>query len=165
MEVTPRNSSFARAQCGARLIVLSWRREESMTNHKSLPANFRRIVLELAREPQHPNGDARIGYVVVAPLGDDGKVDAETASAFKQECRFSRVRSGETLEQGFLKRRAGGSWAFHYALEDGREDDDPLYRLDEHRFATGEYVTIVENDGAHTYRVASIEPLPLARSK
>jgi hypothetical protein len=33
-----------------------------------LPANFRRIRLELAREKGHPQGSALIGYTFVAPL-------------------------------------------------------------------------------------------------
>jgi hypothetical protein len=46
---------------------------------------------------------------------------------------------------------------FHYEFEDGGEDDDPAYRLGDHRFVHGEYVTIDEDEGAHTYRVAQVE--------
>ena len=34
----------------------------------SLPAQFRQIRIELAREPGHPEGDAAVAYVIVAPL-------------------------------------------------------------------------------------------------
>lgn len=126
---------------------------------RALPANFRRIKLELAREPGHPQGDAHIGYVVQAPLDSDGRLDVETARAHREECRVVRFHSGREREEGYLRRRPGGSWAFHYDFEDGGEDDDPGYRLGEHRFVRGEYVTIAEDEGAHTYRVASVDPL------
>ena len=125
---------------------------------QTLPANFRRIRLELAREPRHPEGDARIGYTVIAPLDAEGRLDAETWRRFKQECRVVRFRAVEdNNEEGYLRRRPGGSWAFHYDFEEGAEDDDPAYRLGDHRFIYGEYVTIEEDEGAHTYRVTSVE--------
>lgn len=125
----------------------------------ALPGNFRRIRLELAREPEHPQGDARIGYWVVAPLGVDGRLDIKTARAFKQDCTVVRFRPDQDEEHGYLHRRPGGSWSFHYDFETGGEDEDPGYRLGEHRFALGEYVTIIEDEGPHTYRVAAVQPL------
>lgn len=130
-----------------------------MTASIALPKNFRSIRLELAREPGHPQGDARIGYTVVAPLDGDGLLDVETARQFKQDCRVVRFHEGRDHEEGYLRRRPGGSWAFHYDFEDGGEDDDPAFRLGDHRFVTGEYVTIHEDAGAHTYRVAAVEAL------
>lgn len=124
-----------------------------------LPANFRRIRLELAREPRHPEGDAHIGYSLLAPLDKDGHLDPETYGAYKQQCRVVRFHAGRDHEDGYLRRRPGGSWAFHYDFDDGAEDDDPAYRLGDHRFAYGEYVTIEEDDGSHTYRVVRVEPL------
>jgi hypothetical protein len=125
----------------------------------SLPANFRTIRLELAREPRHPEGDSQIGYTVVAPLDKDGRLDVDVAREYKQECRVVRFHSEREHEEGYLRRRPGGSWAFHYDFDDGEEDDDPAYRLGDHRFVIGEYVTIEEDEGAHTYRVVSVEPL------
>ena len=126
---------------------------------KTLPANFRRIKLELAREPGHPRGDPDIGYVVLAPLDGEGRLDVETARERKEDCRVVRFHVGREREEGYLRRRPGGSWAFHYDFDDGGEDDDPAYRLGDHRFVRGEYVTIAEDEGAHTYRVANVEPL------
>lgn len=125
----------------------------------NLPANFRRIRLELAREPGRPEGDARIGYTVLAPLDKDGRIDVETARDHREDCRVIRFHTGRDPDEGYLRRRPGGSWAFHYDFEDGAEDDDPAYRLGEHRFALGEYVTIQEDEGAHTYRVARVDTL------
>jgi hypothetical protein len=126
---------------------------------ESLPANFRRIRLELAREPRHPEGDAHIGYIVLAPLDGQGRLDVETARAHKEDCRVVRFHAGREHEDGYLRRRPGGSWAFHYDFDDGGEDDDPAYRLGDHRFVSGEYVTIAEDEGEHTYRVTQVEPL------
>lgn len=124
-----------------------------------LPTNFRSIRLELAREPGHPEGSSHIGYTVIAPLDKEGRLDVETAREYKQECRVVRFHAGRELEEGYLRRRPGGSWAFHYDFDDGDEDDDAAYRLGEHRFVGGEYVTIQEDEGEHTYRVISAEPL------
>jgi hypothetical protein len=128
------------------------------TAHR-LPDNFRRIRLELAREPDHPEGDPRTGYLIVAPLDGEGRLDADTWRGFKKECRVVRFRPEQDNEKGYLRRRPGGSWAFHYELEDGAEDDDPAYRLGAHRFVHGEYVTIEEDEGMHTYRIVQVAPL------
>jgi len=125
----------------------------------NLPANFRRIRLELAREPGHPAGEVDIGYTMVAPLKSDGLLDIDTARHFREQCKVIRFRRGEESVEGYLRRRPGGWWAFHYDLGDGAEEDDPGFRFERRRFVTGDYVTILEDDGAHTYRVASVEPL------
>ncbi len=127
--------------------------------HKALPGSFRRIRLELAREKAHPLGDGGIGYTLLAPLKADGHLDADAARQFKSECKVIRFRAGEDSEEGYLRRGPGGVWAFHYDFDDGAEDDDPAYRLGEHRFAPGDYVTIMEDEGAHTYRVARVDPV------
>jgi hypothetical protein len=124
-----------------------------------MTAKFHRIRLELAREPAHPEGDAGIGYTVIAPLTVDGHLDAAAARAAREKCTVVRFRHNEDSEDGYLRRRPGGSWAFHYDFDDGGEDDDPGYRLGEHRFVLGEYVTMQEDEGAHTYRVVSVQAL------
>lgn len=124
-----------------------------------LPAVFRRIRLELAREAGHPEGDPGVGYTVLAPLTADGRLDVETARRHREDCKVIRFRAGEDGQVGYLRRRPGGSWAFHYDLPDHHEDDDPGYKFGDHRFAAGEYVTVMEDEGTHTYRVASVEPL------
>ncbi|WP_395646935.1 hypothetical protein [Terricaulis sp.] len=127
-------------------------------NDAKLPENFHRIRLELAREPGHPEGDAHTGYVIVAPLDGDGRIDIDTARDFRDSCTVVRMRPGAEPERGILRRRPGGSWALHYDLEAG-EDDDPGYRLGEHRFVPGEYVTIIEDAGEHTYRIITVQRL------
>ena len=124
---------------------------------QDLPANFRRVRLELAREKGHPEGDAGIGYTLLAPLNADGSLDVDTARNYRERCKVIRFKQGESSTEGYLCRRPGGSWAFHYELSDGREDDDPGVRFERHHFNIGDYVTILEDEGAHTYQVASVE--------
>lgn len=124
-----------------------------------LPGNFRRIRLELAREPGHPEGDSGIGYTLIAPLEDDGLLDIDSARQFRERCKVIRFKRGEDAVEGYLRRRPGGWWAFHYDLADGEEDDDPAFRLERHRFNVGDYVTLMEDEGAHTYRVAAVDRL------
>lgn len=119
-----------------------------------LPEPFRAIRLSLAREPGRPQGDPDINYTLIAPLDAEGRIDPEAWRANPDMCRVVRRREDVT-EIGKLRRRPGGSWAFHYKTEAG-EDDDPAFRFDKHRFAPGEYVTIEEDDGPHTYRVVSV---------
>ena len=123
---------------------------------KDLPGNFKRIRLELAREPGRPDGDAGIGYSVLAPLKADGLLDVETAKQYRDKCTVIRFHEGEDSVEGYLRRRPGGSWAFHYDLADG-PDDDPAFKVETHRFRSGEYITVIEDAGTHTYRVASVE--------
>jgi len=115
--------------------------------------------MELAREPGKPLGDPGVGYTLVAPIDQEGRLDAGEVQRHREACKVVRFRAGEESDVGYLRRRPGGSWAFHYEFEDGDEDDDAGYRLGDHRFVVGEYVTIVEDDGMHTYRIAAVERL------
>jgi hypothetical protein len=54
--------------------------------------------------------------------------------------------------------RRGERWYFDYDDED-TADDEPVYRLGEHRFAVGEYVTVTDEDGRPlTYKVVEVQP-------
>lgn len=123
---------------------------------KDLPANFRRIRLERAREPGLAHGDPEMGYTLLAPLTADGRLDGETASAYRERCKVIRFSHDDEPEEGYLRRRGGG-WVFHYTFEDGGEDDDPGFRFEQHRFVPGDYVTVIEDEGAHTYRVVTVQ--------
>jgi hypothetical protein len=120
-----------------------------------LPQNFRRIRLELAREHDHPLGDGAHGYDFLAPLLADGRIDSTGWHSFKEVCRAVRIHPGEDRDVGHLVRRPGGSWAFRYA----QTGDDAGYHFGEERFVQGEYVSVREHDGEHTFKVTSVEPL------
>jgi hypothetical protein len=55
----------------------------------SLPSTFRRIRLELAREPGHPSGDTAHGYDFLAPLDRDGRIEAELWKNNREACRHA----------------------------------------------------------------------------
>jgi hypothetical protein len=117
--------------------------------------NLTRIRLQLAREPGHPEGEPDVGYDFVAPLGADGRIDAEMWLAHRSACKVVRFRPDEALDIGHLVRRGGG-WAFHYDI--GDEDDEAGFRFADHVFQPGEYVSIREDSGMHTFRVAAVTP-------
>ena len=124
----------------------------------SLPPQFRRIRIELAREPGHPEGDTGFAYVIVAPLAADDRIDAGLWREHREACRVTRLRPGQADAHGHLIHRPGNGWAFHYDA-----DADMLPEVGFHfaheRFVAGEYVSITEGKKLHTYRVTSVAHL------
>lgn len=113
------------------------------------------IRLELARNPDFPEGSAAHGYDLKAPLDAEGHLDAEAWRRQRAECRVRRFWAGEGDRNGELIHTRQG-WALSY--EPGDADDEAIYKLDRHLFRTGEYVTITEPDGdSHTFRIASVK--------
>jgi hypothetical protein len=118
-----------------------------------------RIVMRLARNPgtEFAGGDDHRGYSLVAPLTKDGRLDASTYARVKDDCVVRRFAPDEDPADGHLLRQ-GARWFFDYG-EAGGPDDEPVYRLGEHRFAVGEYVTITDEDGRPlTYKVVEVAP-------
>jgi hypothetical protein len=124
----------------------------------SLPRGFRKIRLELAREPGHPLGDTLTGYTIVAPLDLDGRIDLDSWRKYRNSCRVVRFRPNEEDNLGHLVHRSGASWAFHYDLRGTREDESGFH-FDRERFEQGEYVSVREDGEPHTFKVASVEPV------
>ena len=120
-----------------------------------LPRSFRVIRLELAREAGHPVGSRQHGYTLVAPLDAEGRIDAEVWKSHQPASRVVRFRRGEENDIGHLVRKGGG-WAFHYDIQ-GDDPDEVGFRFAEERFVVGEYVSIREPDGLHTFQVRSVE--------
>lgn len=123
-----------------------------------LPREFRRIRLELAREPGHPAGSSRDGYEMIAPLDREGRIDATLWRGHREACGVKRFRAHEEEEVGHLIHKPGGTWAFHYDVT-GEDDDEAGYRFQDERFVVGEYLSVREDDKQHTYRVVSVEHL------
>ena len=123
----------------------------------SLPSQFRQIRLELAREPGHPEGDAAIAYVIVAPLDSDGRIDPKLWREHRDACRIARLRPDEDDKRGHLVHQTSGGWALHYDGE-ARPDDVGFHFADE-CFVPGEYVSINEAGKMHTYRVTAASHL------
>jgi hypothetical protein len=122
----------------------------------SLPAQFRQIRIELAREPGHPDGDASVAYVIIAPLDAHDKIDAALWRAHREACRITRIRPNEDDEHGLLVHRQGGGWILRY--ESNKPDATGFHFKDE-RFVSGEYVSISDTGKMQTYRVAAVSHL------
>jgi hypothetical protein len=117
-----------------------------------------RIVMRLARNPgtEFAGGDDHRGYALTAPLTADGKLDASAYGKSKNECQVRRFAPDEDPVDGRLMKR-GERWYFDYDEED-TADDEPIYRLGEHRFAVGEYVTVTDEEGRPlTYKVMEVQ--------
>src|SRR6185369_867973 len=97
-----------------------------------------RIVMRLARNPgtEFAGGDDHRGYALTAPLTADGHIDEAQYAKAKDACVVRRFAPDEDPADGRLAKR-GARWFFDYEEEDPG-DDEPLYRLGEHRFAVGE---------------------------
>ena len=124
----------------------------------SLPTQFRRIRIELAREPGHPGGDAAIAYIIVAPVDTDGRIDPDLWRTHRDACRIARLRPDAEDGLGHLVHQGGGSWAFHYDSAPSLLDEVGFHFADE-CFVAGEYVSIKEGSKLHTYRVVSVSHL------
>lgn len=127
-----------------------------------LPHTFKRIRLNLARSKAFPQGSARHGYELVAPLDDKNHIDMALWKTHRDHCRVRRFQEGEPDEIGFLVHRPGGPehgrWVFDYD-QSAEYDDESGYRFGAHAFTPGEYVSIRNEDGeTHTYQVMSVEP-------
>jgi hypothetical protein len=120
--------------------------------------DLRHIRLQLAREPDHPEGDPLHGYDVLAPLTETGRLDASAWKRDPAACRVRRFRPGEDDANGHLARKPGGQWIFRYDRAD--EEAESGFRFGDETFAPGEYVSIKEDDAKfHTFKVVSVKPL------
>jgi len=121
-----------------------------MTN--SAPLN--RIVLELAREPGHPEGDANDRYVIVAPLHADGRLDGEAWKAVRDSCRVVRETAGAEASLGHLVHGPGGRWILTFDITNDRPDETG-FRFEIEPFVSAEYVSIERGDETHVFRVVT----------
>lgn len=119
-----------------------------------------RIVMRLARNPgtEFADGDDHRGYTLCAPLTAEGKLDEAAFQGSRDQCTVRRFAPDEDAQEGRLTRR-GERWFFDYG-ETGAAADEPVYRLGDHSFAVGEYVSITDEDGRLlTYKVTEISPV------
>lgn len=107
---------------------------------------LKKIVLELARTPEFPEGNPAIGYEFQAPLAADGSLDMEGWKAEHKNCTVNRIENGKSVQSGLLVHHRGNNWIFDYDTAT-RLDDEPLFRFDRHHFVEGEYISITEHDG------------------
>ncbi len=122
-------------------------------------SKLKKITLHAARSKGFPEGSVRHGYAFVAPLTDEGKIDAEAWKAHRGECFVHRFWADEPDMRGLLAHRPGGrggaNWAFE--LGDRLDDEEQGFRFADHAFRPGEYVSLREQDGElMTFRVESV---------
>jgi hypothetical protein len=130
-----------------------------MANGASSPARLSRIVMRLARNPgtEFADGDDHRGYALVAPLTSDGHLDAAAYAKARTACVVRRFAPDEDPADGKLV-HSGQRWYFDYE-DSGDAGDEPVFRLGQHRFAVGEYVSITDEDGRLlTYKVTDVAP-------
>ncbi len=125
--------------------------------------SLKRIRLDLARDHDFPNGSHERGYDFIAPVDDQGHLNATEWRELRERCRVRRFWAGQPDEIGHLVHKRGGSqgatWAFDYNLKSGA-DDEPGFKLDQHRLTPGEYVSITEHDGVQrTFFIKSVVDL------
>ena len=124
----------------------------------SLPREFRYIRLERARDHDHPEGDSKTTYILIAPLDAESRIDAEAWRQHKDACRVVRKRPDGEDNLGHLVHGPGGSWRFHYDVA-GNTSDESGYHFGGDKFEPGEYLSVREADGVNLYRVVSVLPL------
>lgn len=117
-----------------------------------------RVTLRLGRNPDagFPDGDDHQGYVIVAPLDKDGRLDLGLWRENKEKCTVLRFDPDpDERADGWLSHR-GNNWYFRYDEED-EGPDEPIYKLGDHTLKLGEYLTIHEADGDDlTYKITEV---------
>jgi hypothetical protein len=117
-----------------------------------------RIVMRLARNPgtEFADGDDHRGYTLTAPLTPDGRLNEAAYKGARDQCTVRRFAPDEDAQEGKLARK-GDNWFFDYDETDDT-DNEPLYRLGDHRFAVGEYVSVTDDEGRLlTYKVTDLQ--------
>lgn len=118
-----------------------------------------RIMLQMARNPgtEFADGDDRRGYMIVAPLDANGRLDGNVFSREPDKCVVRHFADGEPATTGRLRRR-GENWFIDYDASNERPDEYGVH-LGDHQFRIGDYVTLRDGeDHAWTYRVADVRP-------
>ena len=118
---------------------------------------LRRIRLELARDPDYPEGSRERGYDLIVPLDEKGHISVEAWKEVRDRCRVRRFWAGEKEEVGHIVHKPGGAWAFHYDIHGDAKHDETGFRFESHAFIPGEYDSLKEQDGVlRTFRVTSV---------
>ena len=118
------------------------------------------VRLELAREPDFPEGSALRGYDFNAPLNEDGTLNLEEWREKREYCTVRRFWPQEEELHGHLTHN-GSHWKFHYMGTDP-DEDEPIYKLSSHPIRQGEYLSITEQDGEQrTFRIVIVRKSPL----
>jgi hypothetical protein len=118
------------------------------------------VTLNAARSKAFPEGSSRHGYEFLAPLTEAGRIDVEAWRARRAECFVHRFWGDEPPQRGLLAHRPGGpggsTWAFEYGSSGDPADEESGYRLGDHEFRVGEYVSIREDGELTPFRIVEV---------
>ena len=119
-----------------------------------------RIVMRLARNrgTEFAGGDDHRGYALTAPLSPMTATWMRRPIPSPVTPVWSAGSPPTTIPAtGGWRARASAGSSTTKRIDVG--EDEPLYRLGEHRFAVGEYLTITDEDGRPlTYKVVEVQP-------
>jgi hypothetical protein len=125
-------------------------------------ASLKTVTLNAARSKRFPEGSIRHGYVFVAPLDPEGRIDVEAWKAHRGECFARRFWGDDEPRHGLLVHRAGGhggsTWRFELGAGPVLDEEDYGFRFGDHVLALGEYVSIRDEDGElTTFKVIGVK--------
>jgi hypothetical protein len=109
-----------------RLIAQRNNRKHAMGTPAEL-SDLSRILLNLARFREFPNGSSLRGYDFVAPLDSQRRIDPILWKKYRDSSRIRRFWEGEHDEIGHVVHKPGGAeherWGFDYR-RDGHHNDE-----------------------------------------
>ncbi len=125
-------------------------------------STLKKVTLHAARSKQFPDGSIRHGYLIVAPLNAEGRIDLEAWKAHRGECFVHRFWGDELERRGLLVHRAGGrggsTWAFELGEGADLNEEEDGFRFGDHAFQPGEYVSVRDDEGELvTFKVVSVK--------
>ncbi len=116
---------------------------------------LKKIVLELARTQEFPQGSAECGYEITAPLDAKGQLDLEGWKSKKEQCVVRRFWKNEDDQKGRLVHHKGNHWAIEY---ENTLEEEPIFKFDRHVFKEGEYISITEHDESEMpFKIVSVK--------
>ena len=124
------------------------------TADPDIPDHFQVVHLDLAREPDHPDGSAKDRYTLLLPLGPDGLILEAQARRHPDYCRVSRMDPEGAIVRGLMRPGPDRNWRFDFG-----EAEEAGFRFAEQRFSPGECVAVLRDGAQHTYRVIALQPL------
>jgi len=127
--------------------------------------DLNRILLNLARSKDFPDGSSRHGYDFIAPLDLVGRIDPVLWRKYRDYCRVRRFWAARTTRSVVSSTSlvAPNTHAGFSTTIPKDDDDEAGYKFGAHAFLPGEYVSISGQDGKlHTFRVVTVDPIELS---
>jgi hypothetical protein len=113
------------------------------------------VRLEMARCHEFAEGSSAHGYELHLPLTPSGKLDRDFWLNHREGGGFRRFW-GDEEERGLLRHGRKG-WALSFEPHREDDQDEMIFKGDQHRFIAGEYISITERDGVtRTFRIAAV---------